>query len=336
MSQQEVVLVTGGAGYIGSHLVRKLMQRGYCVRVLDKFLYGESGIADLRGDPNLDLRYGDICNIRDVVQAVSGVRAVIALAALVGDAACDIDPHEALMTNFESTRVLLDACQEASVQRLVFASSCSVYGANGSEILREGSPLNPVSLYARTRIMSEDVLLGDRGRVEVVILRLSTVCGLSPRMRFDLMVNTITARAIVDGHVRVVGASQWRPHIHVQDAAQAFLMAAEAPKDAVDGQIFNVGHDSLNFTIGEVADKVVAQVPGTVVEYSDGIDDLRSYRVAFDHIQQRMGFKPQWTVDDAIREVRSLLERGEVRDYGEEVYHNVKQLRRAFNVAAPV
>src|SRR5574337_1447058 len=110
-----IVLVTGGAGYIGSHLVRKLLQRGYHVRVLDKFLYGEHGIAELRGDPNLELRYGDICNIRDVVHAVSGVRAVVALAALVGDAACDLDPREALMTNFESTRVLLEACQGAEV-----------------------------------------------------------------------------------------------------------------------------------------------------------------------------------------------------------------------------
>jgi len=328
------VLVTGGAGYIGSHLVRKLLQQGYKVRVLDKFLYGEQGIAELRGDPNLDLRYGDICNIRDVVHAVSGTQAVVALAALVGDAACDLDPRESLMTNFESTRVMLDACRETGVQRLVFASSCSVYGANGSEMLIEGSHLNPVSLYARTRIMSEDILLKEHGPVEVVILRLSTVCGLSPRMRFDLMVNTITARAIVDGNVRVVGASQWRPHIHVQDAAGAFLRAVEAPAQAAAGQIFNVGHESQNFTVGEVAEKVVAQLPGTVVEYSENIEDRRSYRVSFDRIRNGLGFEPTMTVDDAIREVRELLSSGTIQNYGDEVYHNVKQLRRAFGQAA--
>jgi len=331
---KETVLVTGGAGYIGSHLVRQLIQSGYRVRVLDKFLYGENGIASLRDDPNLDLRYGDICNTRDVAQSVSGVSAVVALAALVGDAACDIDPREAHMTNFESTRIMLDACKEAGVRRLVFASSCSVYGANGNDILTETSALNPVSLYARTRIMSEDVLLNEDGPVEVVILRLSTVCGLSQRMRFDLMVNTITARASVDRRVRVVGASQWRPHIHVQDAAAAFLRAVEAPAATAAGQIFNVGHESQNFTIGEVADKVVAQLPETNVEYSDDIEDRRSYRVSFDRIRAGLGFEPSMTVDDAIREVRELLDSGAVENYGDEVYHNVKQLRRAFGQAA--
>jgi len=326
--QDEVVLVTGGAGYIGSHLVRKLLQRGYQVRVLDKFLYGEHGIAELRGDSNLDLRYGDICNIRDVVQAVKGVRAVVALAALVGDAACDLDPQEALTTNFEATRCLLESCREVGVGRVVFASSCSVYGANGNDLLTEGSHLNPVSLYARTRIMSEELLLQEHGMVEVVILRLSTVCGLSPRMRFDLMVNTITARASVEGRVRVVGANQWRPHIHVQDAAEAFLRAVEAPSDVAAGEIFNVGAETQNFTVGEIANKVVQQIPGTIVEYFDRIEDRRSYRVAFDRIRTKLGFVPARTVDDAIREVRTVLQTGEVRDYGDEVYHNVKQLQR--------
>ena len=331
-----IVLVTGGAGYIGSHLVRKLLQHGYRVRVLDKFLYGEQGIAELRGDPHVELRYGDICNIRDVVQAVNGVRAVVALAALVGDAACDLDPREALTTNFESTRCLLESCREIGVQRLVFASSCSVYGANGDEVLRERSHLNPVSLYARTRIMSEEVLLGEHGGVEVVILRLATVCGLSPRMRFDLMVNTITARASVEGRVRIVGANQWRPHLHVQDAADAFLRAVDAPSSAAAGQVFNVGGDHLNFTIGQVAEKVVAQLPGTVVEYVDGIDDRRSYRVAFDRVRTKLGFVPQRTVDDAITEVRTLLQGGAVPDYGDDVYHNVKLLQRYGRARASV
>jgi nucleoside-diphosphate-sugar epimerase len=324
----DIVLVTGGAGYVGSHLTRTLLADGFRVRILDNFLYGDHGIADMREDPRLDVRFGDICNIREVAHAVKGVRAVVALAAVVGDPACELDPRETMMINFESTRCLLDACREAEVQRLVFASSCSVYGANGAELLVEDSHLNPVSLYARTRIMSEEVLLQERGPLEVIILRLATVCGLSTRMRFDLMVNTITARAAVDHRVRILGVDQWRPHLHVRDAAAAFAAAVSAPPDVAQGGIFNVGHESQNFTIGEVAEKVVQYLPDTVVEYANGNGDRRSYRVSFDRIREQLGFVPQHTVDDAIREVRAAIAEGGVGDYEDERYHNVKRLRR--------
>ncbi|HUI25908.1 MAG TPA: NAD(P)-dependent oxidoreductase [Candidatus Kryptonia bacterium] len=324
----DLVLVTGGAGYVGSHLTRKLLALGYRVRVLDNFLYGDQGLAEVRTNSRLEIRAGDICDIRDVTHAVQGVRTVVALAALVGDPACEIDPQEALTINFESTRCLLDASRAAGVGRLVFASSCSVYGANGTELLEETSHLNPVSLYARTRIMSEEVLLQERGPVEVIILRLATVCGLSSRMRFDLMVNTITARAAVDGRVHITGADQWRPHLHVQDAAGAFACAVQAPSAAAQGAIFNVGHESQNFTIGEVADKVVQHLPDTVVEYANGNGDRRSYRVSFARIRDQIGFVPSFSIDDAIEEVRSVLADGVVKNYEDAVYHNVKWLRR--------
>jgi nucleoside-diphosphate-sugar epimerase len=331
----DLVLVTGGAGYIGSHLVRKLLARGFRVRVLEKFLYGDQGLRDVEGERGLEIRNGDICSRRDMLAAVKDARAVIALAALVGDPACEIDHDETMRTNFESTKVLLEAGRQGGVQRLVFASSCSVYGANGDGLLDENSWLNPVSLYARTRIMSEELLTRERGDLETIILRLSTVCGLSPRMRFDLMVNTITARAVVDGQVRILGPSQWRPHIHVQDAAEAFLCAAvDARPEFAQGNIYNTGGDTENFTIAEVAEKVTAAIPNVQVEYVDGVDDLRSYRVSFARIREGLGFVPQLTVDDAIREIREALESGAVTNYADDIYSNLKWLRRVFDERA--
>jgi len=322
----DTILVTGGAGYVGSHVCRKLLGRGYRVRVLDSFLYGDRGLAEIREDPNLELRYGDICSIEDVSSSVAGCRGVIALAALVGDAACDIDPEDTVAVNFRSTKIMIDECKRHRVDRLVFASSCSVYGANGTDTVTEDSPLHPVSLYARTRIMSEELLEAEHDDVDVINLRLATVCGVSPRMRFDLMVNTITARAAIDGKVQILGPKQWRPHLHVQDAAEAFVRAVEA-RERKGVATFNVGTNSQNFTIGEIADKVTEMLPNTEVEYSEMNGDRRSYRVSFDRIRDALGFSPAYGVDDAIREVLTALNSGSIADYKAPVYHNVKYLQ---------
>jgi nucleoside-diphosphate-sugar epimerase len=149
--------------------------------------------------------------------------------------------------------------------------------------------------------MSEELLFNERGDVDVINLRLATVCGVSPRMRFDLMVNTITARAAIDGKVQIMGPNQWRPHLHVQDAAEAFVCAVETEERA-GVATFNVGNNNQNFTIGEIAEKVTEVLPKTEVEYSDGNGDRRSYRVSFDRIRERLGFTPSFCVDDAIRE----------------------------------
>lgn len=318
----DLVLVTGGAGYVGSHLTRKLLARGHRVRVLDNFLYGQHGLDEI-DDPNLELQTGDICDPGALAKAVEGARAVVALAAIVGDAACDLEPARTMAINFESTRQTLDACRAARVERLVFASSCSVYGANGSDLIHEQSQLNPVSLYARTRIMSEELLLAQHD-VDVLILRLATVCGVSPRMRFDLMVNTMTACAAAQGTIRVSGAKQWRPHLHVQDAAEAFLLAVETP--ATREKIFNVGSDHQNYTVGEIAERVAQHRPGTKIEYAPNGHDLRSYRVTFDRIRTTLGFQGKRTVDDAIVEVDNLMHSGQVADFRHDQFHNAKWL----------
>jgi nucleoside-diphosphate-sugar epimerase len=317
------VLVTGGAGYVGAHLTRRLLEEGRSVRVLDSFLYGKQGLDGLFGHPALEVVTGDICDADLLALAVREVDAVVALAAVVGDAACDIRPDHATRVNYESTRQMIDACREAGVRRLVFASSCSVYGANGSLLLSEDSELNPVSLYARTRLQSETLLLAAED-LEVFILRLATVCGTSPRMRFDLMVNTMTANAFARRTIRVSGAAQWRPHLHVRDAAEAFRTAVTAP--AAARGVYNVGCEEQNFTIGEVARKVADHLPGVTLEDQGGNGDGRSYRVRFERIRSALGFRPERTVDDAIEEVAGLLAAGHVADFGEVQFHNARWL----------
>jgi nucleoside-diphosphate-sugar epimerase len=319
------ILVTGGAGYVGAHIARKLLQRGERVRIFDQLLYGADGLKDLIGQPGLELIVGDITDRDALRRAAVGTRAVIALAALVGDAACDLDPERAVAVNYHGTAHTLEACRSAGARRLVFASSCSVYGANGMAPLSEESHVNPVSLYARTRLMSEELLREQAADLDVVVLRLATICGVSPRMRFDLMVNTMTACAAVDGAIRVSGADQWRPHIHVRDAAAAFIRAVDAPLSGF--HVFNAGSDEQNFTIGEVAEHVAARMPGVRLERVASHGDRRSYRVSFERIRRALGFDARFGVDDAIDEVGALFQGGAALDFTHDRFHNAKWLR---------
>lgn len=324
----DTVLVTGGAGYVGSHLVRFMLQRGYRVRVLDAFLFGDSGLAACRADPRLEIIEGDICNVRDMMRAAKGVKAVVALAALVGDGACELDHDETVAINIESTRILAETARlTPSLERIVFASSCSVYGATEGLVLNEGSKLNPVSFYARSRIVSEQILARELGSHSVVTLRLGTVFGASERMRLDLMVNTMTYRALTTGRITVTGGQAWRPHVHVRDVASAFLLAAEAPHSRVAGEVFNVGSDANNFTISETAVIVASEIPGTEIEYLDTVEDLRSYRVSFEKIRHVLGFAARHRIEDGVRELRDLLGSGEI-DGEASVYSNLKHLRQ--------
>src|SRR5205823_5697710 len=328
MTEHRRVLVTGGAGFIGSHLTRMLLERGYHVRILDRFDYGPAGIEGL-SHPRLEVIPGDICSSRDVSRALRDVHGVLALAAIVGDPACNLDPEETINLNYTATKVLAEACNFYRVRRLVFASSCSVYGASSHGVLTEQSSLKPVSLYARTRVLSENILFDRAGEVQPVVLRLSTVFGLSPRMRFDLVVNTLTVRAVVDRKIAIFGGNQWRPNVHCRDAARAFIAALEAPAERVAGEIFNVGGDALNHRIAELGDMVAEIVRGTEVVHEKDAPDPRDYRVSFEKIRRVLGFEPEFTVPAGIREVAAAV-RGQpaLRDYQNPAYHNVEALKQ--------
>jgi nucleoside-diphosphate-sugar epimerase len=327
-SEDGPVLVVGGAGYIGSILCRKLLAAGRRVRVLDRLVYGNSAIRDLIGRPGFELVIGDCRNIQSVVSAVNGASAVVHLAAIVGDPACEQDRKAALEINFAATRMMIEIAKGYGVKRFLFASSCSVYGASET-MVDEQSEVAPISLYAQTKVDSEQALLESRnGHFHPTILRLATVFGNSFRPRFDLAVNLLTAKALQDGTITIYNGQQWRPFIHVSDVAEGFLTVLNAPLGSVSGEIFNLGDSRMNFTLSEVAEKIREIVPGVRIEQVDN-PDRRNYRVSFEKAQGRLGFSSRLGLEDGIHELKRAISEGEIPDYTDPLYHNQRFLKAA-------
>jgi nucleoside-diphosphate-sugar epimerase len=323
------VLVIGGAGYIGSALLPKLLDKGYHVRVLDLLLFGTEPIASVIDNPRLEIVQADFRQVDKVVEAMRNIDAVIHLGAIVGDPACALDEELTIEVNLMATRMIAEVAKGCGVNRFIFASTCSVYGAS-EEMLDERSALNPVSLYARSKIASEKVLMKMAyDRFAPVILRFGTVYGLSGRTRFDLVINLLAAKAILEGQITVFGGDQWRPFVHVDDVALAVFKVLEVPQALVYNQVFNVGSDDQNYTIQQVGEIIQRMVP-TAELVSMGTDsDRRNYRVDFGKIRNVLGFAPQYIVEQGVRQVIEAIKAGQVKNYQDAKYSNVKYLRQA-------
>ncbi len=321
------VLVIGGAGYIGSALLPKLLERGYYVRVLDLLLYGTDPISDLLTHPRIEVLQADFRCVDKVVEAMRDVDAVIHLGAIVGDPACALDEQLTIEVNLMATRMIAEVAKGCGVSRFIFASTCSVYGAC-DEVLNERSALNPVSLYARSKIASERVLMSMTDeRFAPTIVRFGTIYGLSGRTRFDLVVNLLTAKAVVEGQITIMGGDQWRPFVHVDDAALAVYKILISPFASVRNEIFNVGSDEQNFTIQDVGEIIQRQVPTAKLIDMGSDSDRRNYRVNFGKIRKALGFVPRWTVERGIQQVIEAFQAGKITDYRDARYSNVKFLK---------
>jgi nucleoside-diphosphate-sugar epimerase len=323
------VLVIGGAGFIGSVMVRYLLKRGYHVSVLDNLMYGYDALKELDNHPAYRFHEGDARNIQDLLTAMENVDTVVHLAAIVGDPACELDHRATIDINYEASKILVEACLHKRVERLLFASTCSVYGAaKNGELLTEDSPLNPVSLYAETKLRSEEAILSKAAPpLAVTIFRLATVFGFSYRPRFDLVVNTLTARALEDGEISIFGGSQWRPNVHVLDVVSAFAAAMETPKEEVDRKIFNLGSERENYRISELGDLVRQALPETKVKVVDAAIDPRDYRVGFDRIQTLLRWEAHHSVSDGIREIIDAYRQEKFGHYTDKIYSNLKHLQ---------
>jgi nucleoside-diphosphate-sugar epimerase len=322
----ESVLVIGGDGYIGSALLARLLARGYRVRVLSLLLYGVEPIQELMENPRLEVVRADFRQVDRVVEAMRGIDAVVHLGAIVGDPACALDEELTIDVNLTATRMIAEVAKGCGVNRFIFASTCSVYGTSES-ILDERSALNPVSLYARSKLACERVLMNlADGTFAPVCLRFGTLYGLSGRTRFDLVVNLLAAKATVDGEITVLGREQWRPFLHVDDAAVALVKVLEAPLSAVRNETFNIGSDEQNYTIGQVGEMIHRMVPSARLVDLGPDRDRRNYRVSFAKVRDRLDFAPGWSLQQGVKQVIAAIRSGEVKDYRDPIYSNAKFL----------
>lgn len=323
------VLVIGSAGYLGSVLTRKLISRGYIVNGLDNLMYGDYGIRELYGKKGFHFTEADVRDIRVLMKSIKGCDAVIHLAAIVGDPACKLDAEETISINYLAARMATEVCKYSQINRFVFASSCSVYGASEipGVLLTEDSSLDPVSLYAEMKIKSERAILEAMDEnFSPTILRMATLYGLSPRMRFDLVVNLFSAQAVTEGKISIFGGNQWRPLLHVDDAAEAFISCLEAPIEKVRGHVFNVGSNQENYRILELGTALQGVFPDMQIENRGDIIDERNYSVAFDKISNMLGYKAERTIQDGILEIKHAFDEGMIGDYTDKRYSNYESM----------
>lgn len=302
------VLVTGGAGYIGSTLVPMLLQSGYTVTVYDLFKYRTTSLLAVSNHPHLKLVRGDICDEEHLKRYVEDAHVIIHLAAIVGYPACDSNREEAIRVNINGTRIVASLV-DRKTQKIIYASTGSCYGQL-DDICTEETPISPLSLYGESKAAGEKMVLTAGG----VVLRLATLFGLSPRPRFDLLINALTYEALTKRQIALYEPHFKRTFLHVRDAAKAFIFAINNyPKMSCN--IFNVGDETMNMTKVSAVNTIAKLVGNVTVNICyDGEDkDKRDYHVSYSKIA-KLGFKSQYTVDDGVKELVKVLQAMDINE----------------------
>lgn len=321
------VLVTGGAGYIGSVLVRILLSKGFSVRAFDSLKFGGDALYDVAQHEDFEFMKGDLRNEADIDKALEGIDYVAHLAAIVGDPACSKFSEEAQEVNWTASVNLFEKAEKAGVAKFVFASTCSNYGkmADPDSYVTEDSELRPVSLYAELKVKFENYILVERKAAKMcaTALRFSTVYGFSPRIRFDLTVNEFTRNVCLTGEQEIWGPQFNRPYCHVDDLARAVALVIEAPENKVRSNVFNVGDTSENYSKRMLMEEIQMQIPTAKAIYVDKTEDPRDYRVNCDKIKNELGFSITKRVPDGIREIAKLIQNGLITDSYSQKFRNI-------------
>lgn len=327
MVENQSVLVTGGAGYVGAVLVPKLLGKGYRVKVIDLYLFGAEVLSAVRSHPNLQEVKGDIRDRALLEREVPGSEAIIHLACISNDPSYELDPQLARSINYDAFLQLIAVAKESAVKRFIYASSSSVYGIKEEPEVTEDLPLEPLTDYSKYKALGEEALLAAAADDFIVtIIRPSTVCGYSPRLRLDLTVNILTNHAINKGQITVFGGDQKRPNIHIEDMADLYLFLLEQPDHKIHKKIYNVGYE--NFKVKELAEKVKYTLGGDITITYTPSNDNRSYHVSSEKIRKELGFAPRFTIEDAILDLKTAFEAGKIPDSMTDIrYYNIKTMQ---------
>ncbi len=322
----ELIVVTGGAGFIGAQVCLDLVGSGHRVRAFDVLQHDQQAVAERLEQSGVEVIRADIRDPEARERALSAANGVVHLAAIVGDPACALEPELALAVNIDGTHALAADAARLGVERFVFASTCSTYGSvpDPDVAVDESGVLVPVSLYARQKAELEQWLLGQsHGALAPIILRFATVYGVAPRMRFDLTVNEFVRDLWADRTLEVFGERYWRSCVHVRDAARAIRLVLDAPIERVAGEVFNVGRPGEDYTKLDLLDEIRKLTDRGQVKFVHRDVDPRHYKVNFDKIHEVLGFKGELTVPDGIAEVLAGLDQHRFSDPFDEHYRNI-------------
>lgn len=317
------VLVTGGAGYVGAVLVPKLLRAGYQVKVLDLYMYGRQVLGSEKNNSNLEEIEGDIRDQLLLRRIMPGCDAVIHLACISNDPSFELDPELGKSINYDAFPPLVDIAKHSGVRRFIYASSSSVYGLKSEQNVSEELALQPLTDYSKYKALCEEVLLKKREPGFVpLILRPATVCGYSPRLRLDLIVNILTNHAFNNREIKVFGGGQLRPNIHIEDVTDLYVRSLEWPEDAIDGKVFNAGYE--NQTVMETAQVVQRRVGEDVRITTVPTDDHRSYHISSEKIRRELGYAPSHTIEEGVADLVAAFNAGRIPDpLGSIQYYNI-------------
>ncbi len=321
------IIVTGGAGYVGSVLIPKLLNKGHRVKVIDLYIYGEDVLNSVKDNPNLTEIKGDIRDRKLLEREIPGTDIIIHLACISNDPSFELNPQLGKSINYDAFIPLVDIAKKNNVKRFIYASSSSVYGIKEDNEVTEDLPLNPLTDYSRYKAECEEVLLNAASdNFIVTVIRPATVCGYSPRLRLDLTVNILTNHAINKGEISVFGGEQMRPNIHIEDMTDLYCYLLELPDEKIQKKIYNAGYE--NHKVKEIAKIVQSVIGNQVIIKTVPTNDNRSYHVSSEKIKKELGFVSKHTIDEAVSDLKKASETGLIKDPLNNIhYYNIKKMQ---------